>query len=127
MNGTEIFNVWTEHDVTSATLLKDECVNVTTAESNPSIEISAFGKHEFIQTKPGIAIPVIIILSVASFVGTSGNVLTLLAVASSKNLRNVETIFIVNLAISDLYVTSIADPLSIVGKYAFYLFIYLFI
>lgn len=97
-----------------------EVSNVTAFVPNFQENLSekeAYGRHEFILTKPLTAIPTIAILSLASFIGTAGNVLTLLAIASSKNLRNVESIFIVNLAISDLYVTMIADPMSIVGKY----------
>lgn len=76
----------------------------------------SFGRHEFLTNNPWTAIPTILILFIASVGGTLGNVLTLLAVAMSKRLKNIETIFMVNLAISDLYVTAIADPMSIVGK-----------
>ena len=85
-------------------------------------DTNVFGKHEFVQSRPWTAIPTIVILSIASFVGTGGNIMILLAIASSHNLRNVEAIFIVNLAISDLYVTLIADPMSIVGKFHFCIF-----
>lgn len=78
--------------------------------------VDVFGKHEFLHTKPWAAWPTIVVLSLASCVGTVGNILTLLAIASNKSVRNVESIFIVNLAISDLYVTTIADPMSILGK-----------
>ena len=78
-----------------------------------------FGKHEFLSSKPWAAWPTIVVLSFASFVGTVGNILTLLAIASNKSVRNVESIFIVNLAISDLYVTTVADPMSIIGKTIF--------
>ena len=93
------------------------CVNHTTIDSqldpdNPDV----FGKHEFLNSKPWTAWPTIVVLSVASFVGTSGNVLTLLAIAMNKSVRNIESMFIVNLAISDLYVTTVADPMSIIGK-----------
>lgn len=82
-------------------------------------ETGIFSKHEFLQVKPWAAFPVIIFLSVASFIGTLGNVLTLLAIARNKSVRNVESMFIVNLAISDLYVTTVADPISIIGKYMY--------
>ena len=80
-------------------------------------ETGIFSKHEFVQSKPWTAFPVLVFLSLASFVGTMGNVLTLLAIAKNKSVRNVESMFIVNLAISDLYVTTIADPTSIIGEY----------
>ena len=75
-----------------------------------------FEPYEFLKVNPWIAIPCLIVLIVASLGGTFGNVLTLLAVALSKEIRNVEKTFIFNLALSDLYVTAIADPMSIVGK-----------
>ena len=78
-----------------------------------------FARHEFLQSKPWAAFPTIVILSLASFVGTMGNVLTLLAIALNKSVRNVESVFIVNLALSDLYVTTVADPMSITGKHCF--------
>ena len=117
MNTTETLNTTTDGGIT-LTLLSDveDHFNIVRSVSDKGFTIGAFGKHEFIRTKPWTAIPVIVILSVASFVGTAGNILTLLAIASNKKLRNAEMIFIVNLAISDLYVTAIADPLSIVGK-----------
>ena len=89
--------------------------NVTGSQFDTN-EYGAFGRHEFLQLNPWIAIPSIIVLAVASLGGTFGNVLTLLAVAFSGKIRHVEKTFIVNLALSDLYVTAIADPMSIVGK-----------
>lgn len=77
---------------------------------------SSFGRHGFLRANPWTAIPSVAVLSVASLGGTFGNVLTLLSVALCKDVRNVESVFIVNLAISDLYVTAVADPMSIVGK-----------
>ena len=93
-------------------------VDITTLRDIPSgfHHTGIFSKHEFVQTKPWTAFPVLVFLCLASFVGTMGNVLTLLAIARNKNVRNVESMFIVNLAISDLYVTMIADPTSIIGK-----------
>ncbi|KAK3609835.1 hypothetical protein CHS0354_029875 [Potamilus streckersoni] len=75
-----------------------------------------FGRYEFLQKNPHIAIPCIIMVSIASLAGTFGNILILTAVATHKKVRNIESVFIVNLAMSDLYVTAIADPLSIVAK-----------
>ncbi|KAK3581244.1 hypothetical protein CHS0354_032965 [Potamilus streckersoni] len=74
----------------------------------------AYMRHEFLNYNPNIVVPCIVILAMASVVGTAGNILILLAVATNKALRNVESIFIVNLAYSDLYVTLIADPMNIV-------------
>ena len=76
-----------------------------------------YGQHEFIYTKPVIAITCIIVLVLASVVGTCGNILILVVIATRKKVRNVESIFIINLAISDLYVTVVADPMSILGMF----------
>lgn len=39
-------------------------------------------------------------------------------------MNSLECIFIGNLALSDLYVTIVADPMSIVGKYAAFQLLY---
>ena len=83
-----------------------------------------FGRHEFLNTRPEHAIPCVVIIAIASIVGTCGNIMILAVVASKKKLRNVESIFIANLAISDLYVTTIADPMSLVGTYELFMLIY---
>lgn len=75
-----------------------------------------FGRHEFVTETPGVAIPVVVVLVLASIIGTTGNILTLLVFATRKNLRRVENIFMINLVFSDLYVTLVADPMSIVAK-----------
>ena len=75
-----------------------------------------FAKYEFVQTNPWLAFPVVLVLFAASLVGTSGNILIFLSVLFYKKVRTVESTFIVNLALSDMFVTLIADPFSIVGK-----------
>lgn len=62
-------------------------------------------------------IPCLVILAVASIVGTFGNLTILFLVYTRRKMRKIETIFIVNLAISDLYVTTLADPMSLIGKF----------
>ena len=74
-----------------------------------------FAKYEFVQTNPWLAFPVVLVLFAASLVGTSGNILIFLSVLFYKKVRTVESTFIVNLALSDMFVTLIADPFSIVG------------
>ena len=71
---------------------------------------------EFLEVQPELYIVLVTVLVFASVVGTCGNVLILVAIATQRNLQNVESVFVVNLACCDLYVTLIADPLSIVGK-----------
>lgn len=90
--------------------------NISESEVNRNLD-GYFGRHEFLKLNPRTAIPTIILTTIASLVGTFGNVMTLLAVKLYKKINNIEKIFIVNLALSDLYVTTIADPMSIVGKF----------
>ena len=82
------------------------------------IPYQRFEPYEFLETQPALYIILVTILVFASVVGTCGNVLILIAIATQRDLQNVESVFIVNLACCDLYVTAIADPLSIVGKSA---------
>ncbi|KAL3851850.1 hypothetical protein ACJMK2_015552 [Sinanodonta woodiana] len=95
--------------------------------SNDSIHIAMgagelyYLKHQFLNSHPHIVLPCLVILVVASVVGTAGNILILLAVARTKELRNVESFFIVNMACSDLYVTLIADPMNIQNSLSSYL------
>ena len=94
--------------------------NVTTLTRDNMFNIDddgSFARHEFLYLKSWVVFPVIIVITLASLVGVFGNVLILLAVALCKNIRNEESIFIINLALSDLYVTMVADPMNIVGKY----------
>ncbi|CAG2214981.1 unnamed protein product [Mytilus edulis] len=73
-----------------------------------------FGRYEFVDESPAVAIPILMILVFASFIGTFGNILILITIIATKNLQRLECIFMANLAFSDMYVTLIADPLSIV-------------
>ena len=73
--------------------------------------------YEFLEVQPALSILLITVLVIASVVGTCGNVLILVAIATQRDLHSVESVFVVNLACCDLYVTLIADPLGIVGKY----------
>ena len=61
--------------------------------------------------------PCLVVLLVATVVGTFGNVMILALMYTRKGIQSVETTFIVNLAISDLYVTAITDPMSFIGMY----------
>jgi hypothetical protein len=78
---------------------------------------SYFGQYEFIRNNPGLAIVSIILLSIASIVGTIGNILIPIVMIRMKELKKPRSVFIINLVIADLYVTLIADPMSIIGKY----------
>lgn len=75
-----------------------------------------YARHEFLKTRTALAVPVVVILLIASVVGTLGNVLTLAVICSNRLGRNVTTTFIMNLAMSDLFVTLIVDPMSLLGR-----------
>lgn len=100
----------TDTDTVNSSFLTD-VLKLETIQNN-----RIFAKHEFIYSNPWTAFPTVLFLFSACFTGTFGNVLILLAVLTYKEVRTVESMFIVNLACSDLYVTMIADPMSIVGK-----------
>ncbi|WAR25917.1 MTR1A-like protein [Mya arenaria] len=99
-------------NITNSTIV----TNKNSVVDNTHQDVVIYGRHEFLQTRPELAVPCIIVLGFASIVGTLGNLLILFVIATKKKLRNVESIFIVNLAISDLYVTVVADPMSLIGK-----------
>ncbi len=56
------------------------------------------------------------IASFAVVFGSLGNVFVLGSVIVHKKLQNQRSVFLVNLALADLMVTTIADPYGIVGK-----------
>ena len=80
---------------------------------------------EFLAAQPELYIILVTSLVIASVVGTCGNVLILVAIATQRDLQNVESVFVVNLACCDLYVTVVFDPLSIVGKLKFLCFVHM--
>ena len=97
--------------------IENSTVNETAINYTSQSDVyGIFAKYEFLRLKPWIAFPVIIVITIASAGGIFGNVLVLAAIARCKNLQRAESAFIFNLALSDLYVTAIADPMSIIGK-----------
>jgi hypothetical protein len=76
-----------------------------------------FERFEFVNESPALGILLIVILSFATVFGTCGNVLILVSVCKIIKMKSLEKIFIGNLAISDMYVTLLADPMNIVSKY----------
>lgn len=90
-------------------------MDVTTDLSPAERVLSRF---EFIAESPGVGSCLFVALILASLVGAFGNLLILVALCKSKKMNSLECIFIGNLALSDLYVTIVADPMNIVGKYA---------
>lgn len=75
-----------------------------------------YDRYEFLLQKTPYAVPVVTVLAIATVTGTFGNILILTVACSKKFWRKVEARFIVNLALTDLYVTLIADPMSLVGE-----------
>ena len=78
-----------------------------------------FDRYEFVSESPAVGVLVLVVLVIAALIGAFGNILILVALCRSK-MKSLEYIFIGNLAISDLYVTMVADPMSIVGELTFY-------
>ena len=58
---------------------------------------------------------VVIVMSLASIIGTVGNILVILAVVVYNKLQVVRNTFIINLALADLIVTMVVIPMAIVG------------
>ena len=77
---------------------------------------SSNATYELTGPDPWIVFPSVFILCVAAIVGTAGNVLTILSIVTFRNVRSEESVLLLNMAISDLFVTTIADPMSIMGK-----------
>ena len=92
-------------------------MNETVANFTPTSPGGArvFDRYEFVSESPAVVVLVLVVLVIAALIGAFGNILILVAVCRSK-MKSLEYIFIGNLAISDLYVTMVADPMSIVGE-----------
>lgn len=82
-------------------------------------EENTFGRFQFVWEAPGIALTSVLILAIAALVGTAGNLLILVSVCHTIKRKSLEFIFVGNLAVSDLFVTLIVDPISILGKYMY--------
>jgi len=97
-------------------------------EMNSSASASAVGRGQSLYSRrPVVAGPYVAVLGVAAVVGTFGNLVVMTTVAM-KHLRNrrqrTETagndagsIFVANLALSDLIVTAVINPLAIAGLF----------
>jgi uncharacterized membrane protein len=69
-----------------------------------------------VYSKPGMAITYAIILATFSIFGVLGNVLIIGTIITGSNRRLAANFFVVNLAICDLVVTSIINPMAISGR-----------
>lgn len=68
-----------------------------------------------LDTNPTLAVVYIVIVGIALLVGTIGNVLIIIIFTVMRRINKSGKEFMVNLAIADLCVTAIADPLCILG------------
>ena len=89
-----------------------ECDGIETME----ISASLIGGRHYIGSHPASAIPYLVIAGIATLVGSTGNLLVLFSICVYVPLRKSDSIFLVNLALCDLMVTSLADPFGIIGK-----------
>lgn len=79
--------------------------------------VMAVRQEPLLDSDTTLAIIYIVIMGIALLVGTCGNALILLVSAVMRGINKSGKEFILNLAIADLCVTAIADPLCIVGMY----------
>ena len=74
------------------------------------------GGPEYIRLYPGLAWPFLLVAGTLAIVGTTGNVVIVLALWLNKKLRHRRNLFILNLALSDIIVTTVGDTFSVIGK-----------
>lgn len=74
------------------------------------------GRFQFVGDSPVVGCFLVTVLVLGTVFGTSGNMLILISVCKIIKMRSLEYIFIANLAVSDMFVTLVADPMNIVGK-----------
>ncbi|XP_055348566.1 melatonin-related receptor-like [Paramacrobiotus metropolitanus] len=79
----------------------------------PAITVEA----SYLQEHPHLQVIFAVLLLLASVVGIFGNILVILTVSLTKALRLPSNIFIVNLAIADLIVTTLVDPFNVIGAF----------
>ena len=79
-----------------------------------------FGRFQFVQESPGVAIGSIFVLTMASIIGNFGNILILVAVFTTLKTKSLEFIFVGNLAVSDSFVTLVVNPINILGRCVFF-------
>ena len=77
----------------------------------------AIGGHAYMGAHPYVAYTYLTYTSCLCLLGAIGNICVLSSFAVNKKLRLAQNTFLVNLALADLVVTTIGDPLSITGKH----------
>jgi len=56
------------------------------------------------------------VVAVALIIGTMGNILILVVSATTRSMNRIGRDFVINLALADLCVATIADPMCILGN-----------
>jgi hypothetical protein len=95
----------------------------TTLQPTSTVDTSKYPDYgdeapiNFMHVNYDFAVGIIIFQMLAAAAGTFGNILILVAVATHRMLRGVESVFVINLALYDLCITMFIQPLSVMGQY----------
>jgi hypothetical protein len=93
-------------------------MNISNHSITPNVtDTKLYDRYQFVTESPEVAIPLIIILLLEGLLGTFGNAVILIALYMIKDLKKMDSIFIANMAISDMYVAIVIDTMSIVGRF----------
>ena len=79
----------------------------------PIVPVTPLWNSDFI-----LALCYCLLLGVALLIGTFGNVIIIFVTSTTGAMNKVGKQFIINLAVSDLCVAGIAEPMCIVGKWS---------
>ncbi|XP_064616744.1 tyramine receptor Ser-2-like [Liolophura sinensis] len=88
-----------------------ETTSMMPSQINNSYHLLSTISPDYVSEEVDIA--VIIMLLIVSVTGTSGNLLTILAVITHPNLRKMSNVYILNLAVVDLTVSLFLTPISV--------------
>lgn len=83
-------------------------------QSNSTLETT---RKPLLETDTTLAIVYIAMMGIAILIGTCGNTLILLVSTVMKGINKSGKEFIINLAMADICVTAIAEPLCIIGMH----------
>ncbi|XP_072046737.1 melatonin receptor type 1A-like [Amphiura filiformis] len=76
---------------------------------------SAKSDQSLLDSQLPILYTYITLMIFTSLVGTVGNIVVIVAVVTSKKLRVLQNVFIINLAVADLLVTALVNPFAVIG------------
>ncbi|XP_070186246.1 melatonin receptor type 1B-like [Littorina saxatilis] len=68
-----------------------------------------------VESHPSVAYIYIVLMSGALIVGTGGNFLILTVIGAMRNLQRTGKVFIINMALADLCVAAVADPMCVLA------------